>query len=133
MTIPVLAQLGSNDAARTAAAAASTTTSLVILAIVVLLIAAMWKVFERAGEPGWAVLVPIYNLYILCRIAGMSGWWVLVALIPLVSIIFVFASSIGIAQRFGKGVGYGIGLALLPFIFWPMLAWGDSAPVARTA
>ena len=133
MTIPVLAQLGSNDAARTAAAAASTTTSLVILAIVVLLIAAMWKVFERAGEHGWAVLVPIYNLVVLCRVAGVSGWWVLAAFLPFLNIIFVFVTSIGVAQRFGKGSGYGFGLALLPFIFWPMLAWGDSAPVPRTA
>lgn len=134
MMIPVLAQLGADDAARsTAAAAASTTTSLFILGVVVLMIAAMWRVFERAGEHGWAVLVPIYNLYVLCRVAGMSPWWMLAAIIPLVNIIFMFANSIGVAKRFGKGVGYGIGLALLPFIFWPMLAWGDSAPVPRTA
>lgn len=134
MMIPVLAQLGADDAARsTAAAAASTTTSLFILGVVVLMIAAMWRVFERAGEHGWAVLVPIYNLYVICRVAGMSPWWMLAAIIPLVNIIFMFANSIGVAKRFGKGVGYGIGLALLPFIFWPMLAWGDSAPVPRTA
>jgi len=134
MLIPVLAQVTADDAAQSAAvAAAATVPMLVVLAITVLLIASMWKVFERAGERGWAVLVPIYNLYILCRIAGMSGWWVLVAFIPLVNIIFVFANSIGVAERFGKGVGYGLGLALLPFIFWPMLAWGDAQPVARTA
>lgn len=133
MMNPVLAQLGADDAAQRAAAAASTTSSLVILAVVVLMLAAMWKVFERAGEHGWAVLVPIYNLYVLCRVAGMSPWWMLAAIIPFVNIIFMFASSIGVAQRFGKGVGYGFGLALLPFIFWPMLAWGDSAPVPRTA
>ena len=134
MLTPVLAQVGADDAAQSAAvAAAATVPMLVVLAITVLLIASMWKVFERAGERGWAVLVPIYNLYILCRIAGMSGWWVLVAFIPLVNIIFVFANSIGVAERFGKGVGYGLGLALLPFIFWPMLAWGDAQPVARTA
>ena len=132
--IPVLAQLGADDAAQSAAAtAASTTTMLFVLAVVVLMLAAMWRVFERAGERGWAVLVPIYNLYVLCRVAGMSPWWMLAAIIPLVNIIFMFANSIGVAQRFGKGVGYGIGLALLPFIFWPMLAWGDSAPVTRTA
>ena len=135
MMIPVFAQLGADDAAQSAAvAAASTTTSLIVLAIVLLMIASMWKVFERAGERGWAVLVPIYNLYVLCRVAGMSPWWMLAAIIPVVNIIFMFANSIGVAQRFGKGVGYGIGLALLPFIFWPMLAWGDnSVPVARTA
>ena len=133
MTIPVLAQLGADDAAQSAAAAASATTLLVALAIVVLLIASMWKVFERAGEPGWAVLVPIYNLIITCRVARVSGWWVLAAFIPLVNIAFVFVTSIGVAERFGKSALYGIGLALLPFIFWPMLAWGDAQPVARTA
>ena len=134
MMIPVLAQLGADDAAQSAAAAAaSTTVSLFVVAVIVLMIAAMWRVFERAGEHGWAVLVPIYNLYILCRVAGMSPWWMLAAIIPFVNIIFMFANSIGVAQRFGKGVGYGIGLALLPFIFWPMLAWGDSAPAVRTA
>ena len=134
MMIPVLAQLGADDAAQSAAAAAaSTTVSLFVVAVIVLMIAAMWRVFERAGEHGWAVLVPIYNLYVLCRVAGMSPWWMLAAIIPFVNIIFMFANSIGVAQRFGKGVGYGIGLALLPFIFWPMLAWGDSAPAVRTA
>ena len=133
MMIPVFAQLSADDAAQQAAGAVSTTMLLFILAITVLMIAAMWKVFERAGEPGWAVLVPIYNLYLLCKIAGMSGWWVLVAFIPLLNIIFMFANSIGVAKRFDKGVGFGIGLALLPFIFWPMLAWGDAQPVARTA
>jgi Family of unknown function (DUF5684) len=134
MMIPVLAQLGSDDAARSAAAAAaSMTTSLFILAVVLLVVVSTWKVFERAGEPGWASLVPIYNLIVLCRVAGVSGWWVLAAFIPLLNIIFLFVTSVGVANRFGKGAGYGIGLALLPFIFWPMLAFGDSAPVARTA
>ena len=134
MTTSVLAQLGGNDAAQSAAvAAASTVPMLVVLAIFVLLIAATWKVFERAGEPGWAALVPIYNLIVLCRVAGVSGWWVLAAFIPLLNIIFVFVTSIGVAERFGKGTGYGIGLVLLPFIFWPMLAWSDAQPVARMA
>ena len=134
MLIPVLAQLGADDASQSAAvAAASTVPMLVIVAIMVLMIAAMWKVFERAGEHGWAVLVPIYNVYVLCKVAGISTWWALAAFIPLVNIIFMFVSSVGVAERFGKGAAYGIGLALLPFIFWPMLAWGDSEPVARTA
>ena len=133
MMIHVLAQLGATDGVQRAAAAASTATSLFVLAIVLLMLASMWRVFERAGEHGWAVLVPIYNLYVLSRVAGMSPWWMLVAFIPLVNIIFLFANSFGVAQRFGKGALFGIGLVLLPFIFWPMLAWGDSAPVPRTA
>lgn len=133
MTIPVFAQLAAEDAARHASSAASSMTSLVFLAVLILMIVAMWKVFERAGEPGWAVLVPIYNLYIMTRVARMSGWWVLAAFIPVVNIVFAFAVSNGIAKRFDKGTGFGIGLALLPFIFYPILAWGDGAAVPRTA
>jgi hypothetical protein len=129
MRIAVLAQ----TAAEQASAAASTTTSLLVLALVLLVVVAMWKVFERAGEPGWAALVPLYNLYILTRVAQMSGWWVLAAFIPVLNIVFCFATSIGVAKRFNKSTGYGIGLALLPFIFYPMLAWGDVSPVPRMA
>ena len=129
MRIALLAQA----AAEQAQAAASTTTSLVVLAFVVLAIVAMWRVFERAGEPGWAVLVPIYNLYILTRVAQISGWWVLGAFIPLLNIIFCFATSFGVAKRFNRSSGFGIGLALLPFIFYPVLAWSDESPVARMA
>lgn len=133
MTIPVFAQLAAEDAAREVTSAMSGTMMLVIFAVIILMIAAMWKVYERAGEPGWAVLVPIYNIYVLCKVARMSPWWMLTVIIPLVNIIFAFVSSFGVAKRFGKGAGYGLGLALLPFIFWPLLAWGDSQPVAQAA
>jgi hypothetical protein len=127
--IALLAQ----TAAEQAGAAADTTTSLIVLALVLLLVVAMWKVFERAGEPGWAALVPIYNLYILTRVAQMSGWWLLAAFVPIFNIIFCFATSMGVAKRFNRSTGFGIGLALLPFIFYPMLAWGDDSPVPRMA
>lgn len=133
MTIPVFAQLAADDAARQVAGAMSSTMMLVIFAVMILMIAAMWKVYERAGEPGWAVLVPIYNIYVLCKVARMSPWWILALIIPIVNIVVSFALSFGVAKRFGKGAGYGIGLTLLPFIFWPMLAWGDAQPVAQTA
>jgi uncharacterized protein DUF5684 len=125
MTIPVLAQTMAEQAAERASAAASTTTSLLVLAAVLLTIAAMWKVFERAGEPGWAVLVPFYNLYVLTKVAQLSGWWILAMFIPFLNIVAAFVIAIGVARRFGKSSGFGIGIALLPFIFYPMLAWGD--------
>jgi F0F1-type ATP synthase membrane subunit a len=121
------------SAAEQAHAAASMTTSLIVLGLVVLLIIAMWKVFERAGEPGWAALVPIYNLYILTRVAQISGWWILAAFIPLVNILFCFTTSINVAKRFNRGTLFGVGVALLPFIFYPMLAWGDESPTPRLA
>jgi hypothetical protein len=96
------------------------------LAIVVLLVASMWKIFVKAGEPGWAAIVPIYNLVILFKIAGKPAWWILLMLIPLVNLIVAIIAVIALAQRFGKGVGFAIGLLVLSPVFYPMLAWGDA-------
>ncbi len=96
------------------------------LVILILVIAAMWKVFEKAGKPGWAAIVPIYNMVVLCEIAGKPAWWVILLLIPLVNIVVAIIVVLGVAKNFGKGAGFGIGLLLLPMIFYPMLAWGDA-------
>ncbi len=109
------------------------------LAVIVLMVAGMWKTFQKAGEPGWAAIVPIYNVYVMCKIAGKPGIWVLLFLIPIVNIVIAIIVYIAIAERFGKSAGFGIGLLLLGFIFWPMLGFGDDtytpppgvAPVAR--
>ena len=133
MTIPLYPQSAGDFATRQAAATVSTTTSLLILAFVLLVIISMWRVYERAGEPGWAVLIPFYNMYVLTKVAGLSGWWVVAMFIPLINIIALFVVSIGVARRFDRGAGFGVGLALLPMIFYPILAWGEEGPVARTA
>jgi hypothetical protein len=96
------------------------------LAVLILMIAAMWKVFEKAGKPGWAAIVPIYNLVVLCEIAGKPAWWVILMLIPLVNIVIAIIVVLGVAKNFGKGAGFGFGLLLLAPIFYPMLAWGDA-------
>jgi hypothetical protein len=97
------------------------------LLFIVLMFAAMWKVFTKADEPGWAAIIPIYNMIVLVKIAGKPLWWVLLLFIPIVGLVFAIVVSLGVAEKFGKGAGYGIGLALLPFIFYPMLGFG-SAP-----
>jgi hypothetical protein len=96
------------------------------LLIALLLIVAMWKVFTKAGQPGWASLIPIYNLYIWCKIVGRPGWWIILLLIPFVNIIVGIILCIDMAKSFGKGVGFGIGLALLGIIFWPILGFGSA-------
>ena len=96
------------------------------LAITILLIVSLWKVFTKAGRPGWASVIPIYNAYILCKIAGKSGWWLLLLFIPLVNIVILILIGIGVAENFGKGAGFGVGLGLLGFIFYPILAFGDA-------
>ena len=96
------------------------------LAVWVFIIASLWKVFTKAGQPGWACLIPIYNIYIMCKIAGKPGWWLLLMLIPFVNFIIAIMLCIAIAEKFGKGTGFGIGLALLGIIFFPILAFGDA-------
>ena len=86
----------------------------------------MWKVFVKAGQPGWAAIVPIYNLYVMTQIAGKPGWWLLLFFIPFVNIVIAILLSIAIAQKFGKGAGFGVGMTFLGFIFMPILGFGDA-------
>jgi len=101
-------------------------TPIVYLAVCVLQIAALWKIFIKAGQPGWASIIPVYNLYVFLLVAGKPGWWLVLMFIPLVHIVIAILTSLGIADNFGKGAGFGVGLALLPFIFFPILAFGDA-------
>ena len=96
------------------------------LLIALLLIVAMWKVFTKAGQPGWASIIPIYNIYIWCKIVGRPWWWILLMLIPFVNVIVAIILCIDLAKSFGKGVGFGIGLALLGIIFFPILGFGSA-------
>jgi hypothetical protein len=96
------------------------------LGFVLLVVASLWKVFVKAGEPGWAAIVPIYNLVVLLKIAGKPLWWLVLLLIPFVNFIALILVGISLAQNFGKGAGFGVGLALLGFIFFPMLGFGDA-------
>jgi hypothetical protein len=102
-------------------------------AILIFELVAMWRVFEKAGEPGWAAIIPIFNLYILLRIAGRSGWWLLLFLIPLVNVVIGFIVMHDVAERFGHGWGFALGLVFLGFIFFPILAFGDSTASPKPA
>ena len=99
----------------------------VAFALVVTVITGMWKTFVKAGQPGWGVLIPIYNAYLLTQIARKPGWWVLLLLVPLVNIVINAILSIGVAENFGKGARFGIGLLFLPFLFYPILGFSDAA------
>lgn len=106
--------------------AASTIAGLVTLAIIVVAIAGLWKIFVKAGKPGWAAIIPIYNGIVLLQIVGKPIWWIILMFIPFVGFIILVLVMLGLAKSFGKGAGYGIGLALLGFIFIPMLGFDDS-------
>ncbi len=99
---------------------------LIILAFALFMIVSYWKVFEKAGQPGWGILIPIYNILLLLKIAGKPGWWIILYLIPLVNIVIGIIVCIDIAKNFGKDAGFGIGLAFLGIIFYPILAFGDA-------
>jgi Family of unknown function (DUF5684) len=96
------------------------------LLIALLVIVAMWKVFTKAGRPGWASIIPIYNMYVWCKIVGRPGWWVILMLIPLMNIVIGIIVCIDLAKSFGKGAGFGIGIALLGIIFLPILGFGSA-------
>jgi len=102
------------------------TTWVVWIAFVVVWIAAMWQVFAKADQPGWAAIIPIYNVYIWCKIVGRPGWWVVLLFIPFVNIVIDAILSIDLAKSFGKGAGFGIGVWLLPFIFILILGFGSA-------
>ncbi len=99
---------------------------IVYLAIVVLAIAGLWTTYSKAGQPGWGAIIPIYNIILLLRIAGKPAWWVLLYLIPLVNIVIGILVAIEVAKNFGKGAGFGLGLAFLGFIFFPILGFGSA-------
>lgn len=126
-TAIVLAQQSSNTAGELIF-------SVLYLALVILVIAGFWKVFSKAGEPGWAAIIPLFNMYIILKIAGRPWWWLILYFIPIVSLVIWVVVSVDIAKAFGKGTGFGIGLALLPFIFFPVLGFSDAqyqGPVSR--
>ena len=104
----------------------------VIFGLLVLLqVVAMWIVFDRAGHPGWASIVPIYNMWVLAEIGEKPGWLGLVMCFggvipiigPIAELVLWIMISIGVAKTFERGVGFGIGLSFLPFIFYPILAF----------
>jgi hypothetical protein len=99
---------------------------LVYLAVIALAIASLWVIFTKAGQPGWAALVPIYNVIVLLQIVGRPVWWVVLMLIPCVGIVVSVLVILDLAKSFGQSVGFAVGMLLLPFVFMPMLAFGDA-------
>ncbi|MDA7864618.1 DUF5684 domain-containing protein [bacterium] len=95
-----------------------------LFALVALAAAGMWATFSKAGIDGWKSLIPIYNVVLWLQIANKPAWWLLLLLCPIVNVVFMILVTLEIAKRFGRGPGFGIGLAFLPFVFYPILGWG---------
>jgi hypothetical protein len=98
----------------------------IYFALLAVAIAGIWKTFVKAGKPGWAAIVPFYNVFVLVEISGRPVWWFLLFFIPCVNIVISIMVMIDVAAKFGKSAGFGVGLALLGFIFFPILGFGDA-------
>ncbi len=96
------------------------------LVLFILYCVAAWRIFERAGKPGWGIFIPIFNLYLLCKISGRPGWMVIFFFIPLVNVVMGLIIALDIARAFSKGPGFGLGLFFLSFIFVPILGFGSA-------
>ena len=96
------------------------------LACIIIPIISMWKIFEKAGEPGWAALVPFMSQYKLCKISLGNGWLFLLAFLPLINFILAIMVAIKLSGAFGKGIGFVFGLIFLPFIFYMILGFGSA-------
>lgn len=96
------------------------------LAIAAFLLISMWKVFTKAGKPGWACIVPFYNYYVMVEIGKKPTWWFGMMFVPFANIVFMIMILNGISKSFGKSEGFTVGLVLLPYVFYAILAFGDA-------
>ena len=96
------------------------------IALTVLMLVSLWKVYEKAGKPGWAGIIPFYNLFVMLELIGKPTWWLILFFVPIVNFVVAIITYIAFAERFGKGAGFGVGLTFLGFIFMPILAFGDA-------
>ena len=96
------------------------------LALTVVLIAAQWRIFEKAGKPGWAAIIPIYSTIVLLEIVGKPVWWIILFLIPLVNLVVAIMVFHQLSLSFGKDVGFTLGLLFLSIIFFPILGFGSA-------
>ena len=127
MTGPVVDQT-----TNTAAGGGMLSTILLLIgAVCLFFLVVRWKLYSKAGRPGWASLIPIYTTVVFCQICGRSGWLTLALMIPGVNVIVSIMLSVDLARVFGRGTGFALGLIFLSPIFFPILAFGSSRYVGR--
>jgi uncharacterized protein DUF5684 len=100
--------------------------TIIYLAVVVLEIAALWQLFAKAGQPGWAAIIPIYNTIVWLKVVGRPLWWFVLLLIPLVNIVMYFILALDLAKSFGRGTGFGVATFFFPYVTIPMLGFGSA-------
>lgn len=100
--------------------------AIIYIAIIVAVIAGGWKMFTKAGQPGWACIIPFYNLYVITQIVGRPWWWLILMCIPFIQVIFMIIICNDLSKAFGRGIGTTLGLIFLSFIFIPILGFGSA-------
>jgi hypothetical protein len=103
------------------------------LAFAVLMLVSLWKVFTKANQPGWAAIVPFYNVYIMLKIVGRPGWWLALMFVPIANVVIFIIVAIDLAKAFGKSGGFAALLILLPFVGYLILSFGDARYVGPVA
>ncbi|MDG1476486.1 MAG: DUF5684 domain-containing protein [Vicingaceae bacterium] len=98
--------------------------TILTLAIYIAILVGFYKAISKAGQPGWSIFIPIYNIIVIYRVGGRTDWWSV--LIPIYGLITMWQCTQEIAKRFGKGGGFGAGLFFLGAIFWPILGFGSA-------
>ena len=106
---------------------------LIFIIICALMIVSVWKVFTKAGKPGWACLIPIYNFIVLLEILNRPWWWMLLLFVPILNLGFAAVMCIDLAKAFGKKPEFGFGIFFLCFIFYPILAFGSARYVGAAS
>jgi len=106
---------------------------LIYLAILVLTVAGLWKMFEKAGKPGWAAIVPIYNIVVIIEIIGKPLWWILLWLIPCVNIVIGIWGMNLLMKSFGKDSLYTVLALFFPFIIFPVIGFGNDPYLGPSA
>lgn len=99
---------------------------LVYCVIFLIVIIAWWKIFEKAGRQGWEAIIPFYNFYILLKIVGKPGWWLILVFIPFVNLVIIIWTYNMLSKSFGKDEAFTVGLILLGFVFFPILGLGSA-------
>jgi hypothetical protein len=99
---------------------------LFVFIVYVITVIGLWKMFEKAGKPGWAAIIPIYNAIVMLEITGKPIWWVIMLFIPLVGFIFAIMILHALSNSFGQGVGTTLLFLFLPFIGFPMVGFGSA-------
>lgn len=133
LVLPLATMLFQDDNGQTIATITGIAGACCGLIFVVAILAGLWMVFQKAGKPGWAAIVPLYNGIVILEIVGRPIWWIILFFIPFINLLASILIYNDLAKSFGKGVGWTIGLLLLPFVFVPALGFGSAQYLGPSA